>query len=72
MSLVRQFALELFENVHLFVHRESEEEGDQLVRIESSEGRKAGNVDVAYIHIQYTVVYIALYLCHYMHTMCGM
>ena len=70
MSLVRQFALELFENVHLFVHRESKEEGDQLVRIESSEGRKAGNVDVTYI--QYTVVYIVLYLCHYMHTMCGM
>ena len=40
MSLVRQFVLELFENVHLFVHRESEEEGDQLVRIESSEGRQ--------------------------------
>ena len=70
MSLVRQFALELFENVQLFVRRESEEEGDQLVRIESSEGRKAGNVDVTYI--QYTVVYIVLYLCHYMHTMCGM
>ena len=64
MSLIRQFVLELFENVQLFVRWESEEEGDQLVRIESSEGRTS---DVTYIHRG--ILYCTY--PHYMYTMWG-
>lgn len=65
MSLIRQFVLELFEDVQLFVRWESEEEGDQLVRIESSEGR---TIDVTYIHTQY-ILYCTY--PHYIYTMCS-
>ena len=64
MSLIRQFVLELFENVQLFVRWESEEEGDQLVRIESSEGRTS---DVTHIH--HGILYCTY--PHYMYTMCS-
>ena len=65
MSFIRQFVLELFENVQLFVCWESEEEGDQLVRIESSKGRTS---DVTHIHTQY-ILYCTY--PHYMYTMWG-
>lgn len=64
MSLIRQFVLELFENVQLFVRWESEEEGDQLVRIESSEGRTSD--------VTHSIMWYILYCTypHYMYTMC--